>query len=505
MKNKVLFFALIGMMLCTVGVTVTSCADIPSADFDRQILTVSHRDLSTFQVGIAGGERIVPVRVVNIPDGAWTATSNADWVTIARHADRVVITAAPSSHYFERMALVTIAYGQQIYRINVVQAGRATSLAIVGFPTDWDGIVNVPVAGAQVPITVATNMNINKEDVTIFHPWATVYSIEPAATPGYTVITFDVAMTFETSMRQSLVRIQSSDNFRAAAEFTFEQDLFDVSEIVAGLEEGNIITLPGAGGSATVTVSSSLELDDVTTSLPWVTVASITPVDAQTAIVTLDVAPSVAILHRINRINLHFGENSAFFEIVQNSAFVPVPLRLDMLHANATHYGDGGNLPALITGRNEANTGYSHYHTRWSAPDTPYRATPHFVQINLDEPLSTIGFTLVPRDNSLGNPGTPIRYGVWVSATGETGMNDDGEWAGNWVRYAVDTFTREGNPQVDGQNQVVGNLITFSTPQQFIRFIPETRWGLAQGTQQLDPSGGGGWWAVRRMQVWTLD
>jgi hypothetical protein len=363
MKNKILFFALIGTVL-TAG--TISCKPNYQTDFELKSLSVPHRDLSLIQFGLDGGQREIRIET-NLSVDSWTATPNADWVKVTKSADKVTIASDKNELFITRNARVTIAYGHQIYTVDVRQFGNESVMLIDGAQS---GIIkSVSGGGGEVSVMVTTNLHL--DHITIpdsTSSWVSFVSITPTTNPTQKIVTFNVGESDLSTVRFSTIRFQSSQNFT----------------------------------------------------------------------------------------------NIGSFVMMQNPGATPIQLRLDMVSGNAIHPSDGGGLAALIDG--DVGT-FCHTHYGELSPGSK----PHYIQINFDEPLNMLRFSINPRDGNVNNAGTVVRYGIWVSDTGETGLDANDEWLGNWVKVETDVLPRQS------PIPLVGNWIIFNTPQQYVRFIPESR------------------------------
>lgn len=160
---------------------------------------------------------------------------------------------------------------------------------------------------------------------------------------------------------------------------------------------------------------------------------------------------------------------------------IAVPLTIGMLSANATEPNEG-SLAALL----DNNKG-TFYHTLWSG--TSPGGKPHYLQINLNEPLRFLRFEYDGRNNA--NSGDPTRVGIWVSETG--GNGDEG-----WTKASTITFTlRSGN----GNHYVANEVANLGKPYKYIRFIPEAR----RNADPINSSGTNGWWYASNFFLYTFE
>lgn len=261
--------------------------------------------------------------------------------------------------------------------------------------------------------------------------------------------------------------------------------------LIDGEQEGVVKEVGAEGGEFEVSVETNMTLDEEYISFPgadWVELISAEQ-DAKNPgfyILTFEVDASYARMARNVLVRVQSPDNfkqPAEFTLLQaERAYVPVVLTLDMLSANATQEGDGQGLPGLIDG-----DPMTYYHTLWSqlSPDSK----PHYVQIDLEEPLQFIRVEYDGRHNS--NAGDVTRAGIWVS---ETGGDEDDEWE----KAADITFTlRNENGGHYAQNEQVSDL---GKEYKYIRFVPEGR----RGMDPLDPTTTQGYWNMGNLFIYTL-
>ena len=260
--------------------------------------------------------------------------------------------------------------------------------------------------------------------------------------------------------------------------------------LVEGKRIGFVKGTASGGGELLVTVSSNLILDYISTpdTSAWVKFVSVsdTP-DPLKKTLKFNVEPSYASTPRYSTIIIQSSQNfdyAASFIIRQDKKEwgepIPVTLTVGMLSANATQSGDGQGLPGLID--DNKNT---FYHTLWSNPSPGGK--PHYVQINLNEPLRYLKFEYTSRNGSNG-AGDVTRAGIWVSNTG--GDND-------WVKAATITFKL---PTGRGVRTSANEIANLNGEYKYIRFIPEAR----KDADPINPSGTNGWWNMADMYLYTF-
>lgn len=264
------------------------------------------------------------------------------------------------------------------------------------------------------------------------------------------------------------------------------------SILVEGETSGVIKEVGVNGGEISVVVESNVVLDYI--SIPdtaaWVKLAEPVVENGTKKTLKFMIEPSYDGKIRYSTIMIQSSED---FSKITSFVFkqdkrvwgepVAVPLTLDMLSANATQAGDGQGLPGLID--NNKNT---FYHTLWSGASPGGK--PHYVQINLTEPLRFIRIDYHGRNGGNG-AGDVKRAGIWVS---ETGGDNDSEWA----KAATITYDMILNQR--GALYVAQNIANLGKPYKYIRFIPEAR----RNADPIDPSGANGWWNMADMFLQTF-
>ena len=573
MKRKLLLFALISAVLSTVGVMTTSCGLPYEAGFDRQEFVISHRDLSDMRVGIAGGTRTIPIHMAYVPADAWTAESNADWVTVTpnRAAGSVTVVAAANPHLISREAVVTIALGQKFtHTFNVIQYGTPSEMEIIGVEVNGEeiieyaldengdyiydengdrvtlpfgGVAPISSAGGYVSVIVYTGMDMNVVTLLQGRDWISHVGSFPRA-GGKVEVRFLVGMSFFPNQRTGHIRLQSDQNYTYIDEFYIRQDLFQVSEIVEGLGPGNVLTqqAPGAGGTYTVRIIATMELENVVSNQPWAAIQSIVPVPGTNYIdATLSITPSTVLggLERRAALSLYFaGIDHAVvpppnFHLVQGGAptsnFRRLPLQATgppqsadgqlVLRGDISTNAQEGSEGPLVNLVNPAPNNF--FHTRWGGnsvthPNTDVR---HTLQIRLPEPVSSIGFMWYPRqDGTVHQGGHPSRFVIevstdftplttwpWMRVTPEE-LIPAGDLTGPADRRGEMRFINypEAPAPVVTHTWFASEVIEFPGGQEFqyIRFIPTHRRNgpLATGAAQ-----GGRYWHMAVLNVYTLN
>ncbi len=258
--------------------------------------------------------------------------------------------------------------------------------------------------------------------------------------------------------------------------------------LIEGKQEGVVKEVSAEGGELSISVSSNMVVDNITIPAytPWVSLVSVVDGTNTSEITvkfkveqTFESKPRESVIQFQSSDN--FGKIATFTISQKGLVFVEVPLDADMLSANATENGDGQGLPGLTDNNKE-----TFYHSLWSAPSPDKK--PHYVQINLKQPLQLLRFAYVSRDGGNGD-GDVKRAGIWVS---ETGADNDAEWK----KAATITFNLPGGRGVRTEANQTANL---ENGYKFIRFIPEAR----RNADPIDSSGTNGWWNMADLFLYT--
>lgn len=164
------------------------------------------------------------------------------------------------------------------------------------------------------------------------------------------------------------------------------------------------------------------------------------------------------------------------------SAPRPVVLTAAMLSANASQPGDGGGLPALLD--SDTNT---FYHTMYNSLSPG--SQPHYVQINLQEPLQNLRFEYDGRKTA-NNNGDVTRVGIWGSDTGA----DD-----SWTKIGTEKLSL---PTSAGGHSQPDENVMGDKPYKHIRFTPEAR----RDKDPLNPAvAGSAWWNMSNLYLYKIN
>ncbi|MFV0269652.1 MAG: BACON domain-containing protein, partial [Draconibacterium sp.] len=217
MKKNILLLGLIGILLSSVF----SCTPDYETEFEVKTLVVPDNSLAPISFPLEGGEAQALVET-NVELANWSASSNAEWLSVEKKEGSITISAGSNSTYATRIARVTIQYGHQAYYINVTQRGNTPYLLVNGESTGL--IKSVSAAGAIFSVLVKSNMNVNHiliPDTANFVHVDTVTDVE-GSTDEKTV-SFKVDRNMSRNARSSTIILQSSDNYDHTASFVVAQ------------------------------------------------------------------------------------------------------------------------------------------------------------------------------------------------------------------------------------------------------------------------------------------
>ncbi|WP_319229420.1 BACON domain-containing protein [Draconibacterium orientale] len=219
MKKNILLFGLIGILISTLA--MNSCAPDYETEFEVKTLVVPDKSLTPVSFPIEGGEAQAVVET-NVELGNWSASSNADWLSIEKQEGMVTLLAGNNDTYAPRAARVSIEYGYQAYYINVTQQGNTPLLLIEG---QQNGVLK-EVSAAEATFTVLAKSNMLIDHILIpdtanFIKAISVTDIEGSADEK--TITFEVEQNMSRNERYSTITLQSSDNYNYTASFVVKQ------------------------------------------------------------------------------------------------------------------------------------------------------------------------------------------------------------------------------------------------------------------------------------------
>ncbi|RNC63843.1 hypothetical protein D7D25_14095 [Proteiniphilum sp. X52] len=343
------------------------------------------------------------------------------------------------------------------------------------------GIISFPVNGGEKEIPVKTNLPVEKWNARSNAEWCRVEKnadkVTVSATTNNLYMTRTAKISIAYGHQEYTIEVSQSGNTGVP------------SITIEGKTEGTVINVTDKGGVVSVTASSEMNIDYVTPDFEntWIKLIKIEQGSGNEQIITLQIDTSFSDQERTATVTVQSSEyvnQKASFSIAQDpKVWVQIPLTSDMLSANATQENDGHGLPGLVDG--VKNT---FYHTLWSKVSPGGK--PHFVQMNLNEPVQYLRIAYSSRHNGDGG-GDVTRAGIWVS---ESGKDVDSEW----FKAATVTFPLPSGRAVTVQSDQVA---VFDTPCQYIRFVPEAR----RNKDPLDASNtSNGWWNMGELYLYTF-
>lgn len=341
--------------------------------------------------------------------------------------------------------------------------------------------INFGIEGGSKEVRVETNVNVENWTVTSNADWCNVQKLSDKV-----VVSAAANNLFVTRIARVTVAYgHQSYNIPISQTGSLASILID------GETSGVVKEIDVNGGEISVVADANVVIDNI--SIPdttdWLKIVSVVDNGPQ-KILKFTADPSFASKIRYSTITIQSSQDFSkviTFVIKQKERIwgdpIAVPLTLDMLSANATQSGDGQGLPGLVDNNNN-----TFYHTLWSQASPGGK--PHYVQINLNEPLQFIRIDYNGRNGSNG-AGDVQRAAIWVS---ETGGSDDSEW----TKAATITYNMGLNTR--GALYVGENVANLGKAYRYIRYIPEAR----RNADPIDPSGTNGWWNMADMFLYTF-
>lgn len=328
MKKNILLIALVGMFFAALG--LQSCSPDYETNFEVKTLVVPDKSLSPVYFNIDGGESEAKVNT-NVPFDMWTASSNADWLMVEKHPEKVVISAGSNNIYTTRTGRVTIEYGHQSYDIVVSQLGKESTILVDG---KREGVVkNATSTQEALDVEVLTNLKLDNIIVPDTVSWV---SLAPqmktrAGEGALQTVTFDLEANTDTVVRYCEVILQSSDNYDYITTFMILQDkrgyIVQADDSVKTFNvaaTGEVIEIPfningPVGNSYTYEVEESAK--------DWIVQAPATA-GLRPASETFSVLPNIVEEPRVGHITFTStdeSENSSFVVTINQEKFIPVP------------------------------------------------------------------------------------------------------------------------------------------------------------------------------------
>ncbi|MCE4565326.1 discoidin domain-containing protein [Maribellus sp. CM-23] len=225
MKKNILLFGLIGILLSGVF----SCAPDYETEFEVKSLVVPDNSLAPISFPLEGGEAQALVET-NVELANWSASSNAEWLSVSKKEGSVTISAGSNNTYAPRIARVTIEYGHQAYYINVTQKGNTPFLLADGLRNG--AIKSVSAGKTTFSVLVKSNLNVDHfliPDTANFVHLDAITAVE--GKPDEKTVTFKVDQNMSRNARSSTITLQSSDNYDYTASFVVVQSGIVFTEI----------------------------------------------------------------------------------------------------------------------------------------------------------------------------------------------------------------------------------------------------------------------------------
>jgi hypothetical protein len=225
MKKNILLFGLIGAL--TAILAAVSCKPDYETEFEVKTLVVPDKDLAPVLFTMEGGTREIVVET-NVALSGWSASSNAEWLTVEQKEGKVTLSAGDyRDSYVSRIARVTIEYGHQTYSIDVTQAaGKVSTLSIESLevePEEWKGIIPVNTTGLE---NYRVRITSSMKEVCILIPDTAInfvdYDDEQRDEEGNKIVVFTIAKNTG-KKRYCTVTFQSPDNYDHTASLLISQ------------------------------------------------------------------------------------------------------------------------------------------------------------------------------------------------------------------------------------------------------------------------------------------
>lgn len=226
MKIKSLFICS-AVLFAALG--LASCSADYDTDFTKQELEVPHSSQHAIAFDKEGGSQDIEVKT-NVALDDWTATSNAEWLTLTKKSDGtgVTVSAPGYSGYKMRQAVITIEHGaKNSYTINVSQMGKESVLTI----PEQDPFFNrqsmftalLEAGETSLTIPVETNLNLDHILIPDTVDFVTIDSSKIATENGMMNIPVTLTKNTGNKSRYCSLTLQSSDNWDATKVLLIEQ------------------------------------------------------------------------------------------------------------------------------------------------------------------------------------------------------------------------------------------------------------------------------------------
>lgn len=462
-KTKIIIAS--AMLFAGMSALFTACSPDYETDFHRSLLEVPHKSQALITFQREGGERTIEVNT-NVPLENWTAGVNADWCEVDKAEGKVIVKAGTYDGYQQRKAVVTVKYGHQEYKVQVVQNGHEATLQLVesdGFVKRKNGFVAyTPGNVTEFVAPVSTNLNIDHVIVPDTTSWVHFDAVDQLEEDeqGRKLVKLRLEPNKTSSDRYCAMILQSSQNWDATVEFLLIQSRVGYKVVPCygdtkyGIEDlGGNIRIPYAqnqqDGKWTVAVS-----DDATS---WLHTAS-SQLGNTAGELFASVDMNLGNQPRTGTVTLRSENNGKVYVVTVNQhAFTPVP---PFNVENVTAQAGSGNITLS-----------------WDRPEivnyTTLVVTMHNAQLNktVTKTINDVTTTSVTFDKTFKFAGT---YDFTIKTYGPTGMETNSpirttgtsnEWF-ETIRVALtaDMITANATQTNDGQGipgLVDGKINTF--------------------------------------------
>ena len=352
MKKNILIIGLTGIL--GTFVALSSCGPDYETEFNVLTLTIPSESQAAVVFPLSGGEHEIEVET-NVALDNWTVSSNAEWCKLQKQEGKVTVSADQNEGYKQRIAEVTIAYGNQSYSISVKQFGLEPVIDIPGL-TD-DGMKAVDAKATSLSIQVNTNLNLDVITVPDTCNW--VRFNEPKelkAKKGQKAVkaedivkknlVFSLDQNTDTIVRYCTITLQSSQNYNCVGTFIIKQqprgyivDIDDAHKVFEVKAMGETITIPfKVNGPAGAEYEYVIDENAQTWIKP--ATAPLTRGALRDASESFIIEPNTAVVEQPREGTITFTSKdpvdpNSFTVTVKQAGFVPVP-PVNVVNATAT-------------------------------------------------------------------------------------------------------------------------------------------------------------------------
>ena len=226
MKIKSLFICS-AILFAALG--LASCSADYDTDFTKKELEVPHSSQHAIVFAKEGGTQDIEVKT-NVALDDWTATSNAEWLTVTKKADGTGVTAtAPAySGYKMRQAVITVQHGaKDSYTINVSQMGLQSVLTIPEQDPFFNrqSVFSALLEADETSLTVPVETNLNLDYILIPDTVDFVTLDKSKIVTENNIMNIPLTLEKNTGSKSRFctITLQSSDNWDATKQLVIEQ------------------------------------------------------------------------------------------------------------------------------------------------------------------------------------------------------------------------------------------------------------------------------------------